>query len=277
MATFRMGTGSANTVKTAVRRFGSVAALVGALGACDGDAGTTPEGDTSGADVGVATGTSQVAKPAGVRFCTSGSDTKSAVTCVETAVSVDPVTPDAGCDPAQIIGLDGGLGYPWGGANVTGRSGAAKSFTCNGCPNGLPELQGRWRAHGFVEDSDEPDYRYPDAKTDLATVLFVDGNTFYAAEADARDGSSWQSRGFYFCGMKPESSGKHIYWADLDDNGAIVNWTRTDPILTSGSDNLLITYFNSLIDVSVTTSVSYGYCRIGSSRGGQVCNSPFLD
>lgn len=241
-----------------------------AVAGCDSD-GTTPSGD-SGGDTPAAVGTTQVRKPAGVSFCTSGTGTKSAVTCVETAVAVGPVTPDSACDPAQITTLAGGLGYPWGGATV-----GAKSFTCNGCPNGLPELQGRWRAHGFVDDSDEPDYRYPDAKTDLATVLFVDGNTFYAAEADARDGSSWQSRGFYFCGMKPESGGKHIYWADLDASGAIVNWTRTDPILSSGPDNLLIKFFNSATNLGDTTGFNYGYCRLDSSRGGQVCNSPFLD
>jgi hypothetical protein len=250
-----------------------LASLLG-FAACDSDSdgdGVSANPDVPG-DTTSAVGTTQVAKPAGVSFCTSGTATKSDVTCVETAVAVGPVTPDAACDAASIIRLEGGLGYPWGGATI-----GAKSFTCNGCPNGLPELQGRWRAHGFVPDTDDMDYRYPDAKTDLATVLFVDGNTFYAAEADARDGSSWQSRGFYFCGMKPESGGKHIYWADLDARGAIVNWTRTEPILSRGPDNLLIKYFNSATDLGDPTGFNYPYCRIGSSRDGQICNSPFLD
>ncbi len=260
----------AKTTDRTMRRLGA-AMVLSALAGCDDGGGTTPADTSPGGDV-AAVGTTQIARPAGISACGSGPSSRSDVTCVETNVSADPVTPNASCDPATIIALEGALTYPWGGAEV-----GAKSFTCNGCPNGLPELQGEFRAHGFVDDSDEPDYRYPDTKTDYATVLYVEGNTFYTATYDARAQRAGETRGFYFCSMKPENNAKHLYWADLDANGAITNWTRTDVVLTQGVDNLLLKFFNSATDLSDTTGFNYAYCRIGSSRGGQTCNSPFLD
>jgi hypothetical protein len=261
----------AKAFRKTAQRLGAAMAMAAVVGGCD-DSGTSTPDAPSGPGLSSQEGTSQISRPAGITNCGGGSDTRSDLTCVDTNVRVDAVTPNASCDPSSITFLDGALTYPWGGAKV-----GAKSFTCNGCPNGLPELQGDFRAHGFVEDSDEPDYRYPDTKTDYAVVLKVDGNTFYTATYDARDKKAGETRGFYFCSMKPENNAKHLYWIDLDDNGAIINETRTDVVLTSGVDNLLLKFFNSATDTTDPTGFNYAFCRIGSSRGGQICNSPFLN
>jgi hypothetical protein len=253
------------------RYFGAVLGVAALLMAC-GDDGGGPGPGTDTATGGDTANT--IPLPGGISYCDPGTATatKSGVTCVETNVQVEPVTPNASCFANDEIIEHTGLAYPWGGATIGGRT-----FTCNGCPNGLPILQGRFRVHGYLPDSDTVDYREPDPVTDLAWILFIDGNTFFTIEYDAqRQRTSW-SRGRYFCSMKAENGAKHLYWQDLEssNSASVGQWTRTDTILSSGGGkNLLIKFFNS-VNTSDASGIDFPFCKIGTTTDGQLCNDPF--
>ncbi len=253
-----------------VRRIGSVLAGLAVLATGCGDDNNSNTTTDTGGD------TSTWNPPPGLGACEpgSGTDTKSGLTCVETAVNVTPIEPNPACTQSDSVVTGDGLAYPWAGATIAGTN-----FTCNGCPNGLPELQGRFRVHGFKPDSDEVDYSQPDPATDYASILFVEGNTFYVATHDARENSTTWSRGYYFCSMKLENGAKHIYWNDLDssESASVGNWTRTDTILSQGGGkNLLIKFFGST-NTADARGIDFPYCKIGTSTDGQVCSDPFAN
>ncbi len=248
---------------------GALAASTLLFGACgdDGD-GPAPGTDVVGSDTG------SIATPPGIDYpkASEGTATKSGITGVETNVQVTAPTPNEACFIGDSVISSSGPAYPFGGATIAGTT-----FTCNGCPNGVPEMQGRYRVHGFAENSDSVDYSIPDPSVGRADVLFVDGNTFYYGTHNPVTQQSFQSKGYFFCSMKAENSGKHLYWNDLEasDPQAIGNWTRTDVVLSqSGGKNILLWYFDSP-STSDSGSVDVPYCRIGSTTDGQVCTDPF--
>lgn len=256
-----------------VRRFGSIVASVAGFAVISAGCGDDDNNVVPGTDTTII-GDTALTPPAGIVYpkASDGTATRSGITGVETNASVTEPTQNPACFSGDSVVDHNGLGYPWGGANL-----ADTSFTCNGCPNGLPVLQGRFRLHGFKPNSDEVDYSEPNPVTDYASVLFVDGNTFYVATHDAREGKSTWSSGYYFCSMKAENGAKHLYWQDLDSAKAenVGGWTRTDTILSQGSGNNLLIKFFDTVDTSNGGGLNYPYCRIGSSTDGQVCFDPF--
>lgn len=257
-----------------IRRFSAfvmVGATMFAAGCGDDDKGPiTPTDTTSGAD-----STPVVPKPTGFPYCTpaEATATRSGVTCVETNTGATPITQPANCTMGDTILTRNGLSYPWTGATV-----GNKTFSCNSCPNGHPDLQGRYRIHGWKEGSEQVDYSIPNPVTDQAWVLFVDGNTFYSAEHDAIRQRSSQSRGYYFCSMKVENGAKHLYFSDVENSNpeGIGNWSRTDSILSqNGGNNLLIRFFHNAADTTDKSGIDFPFCRIGSVTDGQTCTDPF--
>lgn len=209
-----------------------------------------------------------------------GSDTTassiSPCTGVETAVNVTTPTPNPSCDPNEIDrGPFGFVNYPWGGLSAGG-----KTWTCNKCPGGIRDFQGKWRAHGFTPDG-EIDYSLgSDAGPDDAEILFIDGNTFYNRIYDRQEGQTVELRGWFFCGQQPEQANEHLFWVVLD---AVPDGTwgytagtvfESDVILSWANDRKLITWFD---DLGASTSADIGYCQIGTSAGGQFCNDPFAE
>ena len=250
-----------------------------ALVACGEDIATTKTpgdtaNDTSPADVPDTTQPFDTALPDTQPVDTDPNDPNvSPLTGVNTNVQVTPVTPNPLCDPSQVDLGPHGATYPWGGLTVAG-----KRYTCNRCPTGLRDFQGRWRAHGW-DSAGDPDYALGmTAGPDDAETLFVDGNTFYSRIYDRQDDASVEVRGWFFCGQKPEQSDEHLFWVVLEASppgtfgfspGTIF---ETDVILSAFNDNKLITYLD---DIGAPTSVDIGYCRIDTTRAGQVCNDPF--
>lgn len=255
-----------------IRRFGALV-MVGlvsfAAGCGDGDPGPTTDTSTGGDTATV------IPKPQGITYCTpaEGSATRSAVTCIETAGAPAAIQQPGSCTAGDSMVSNDDLAYPWAGATV-----GTKTFSCNACPNGMPELQGRFRVHGFQPDADKVDYSAPNPVTDYAWVLFVDGNTFYSAENDVVQGMTTQSSGYYFCSMKSENSAKHLYFVDLNNSNPdrIGQWSRTDSILSqNGGNNLLIKFFNNAANTNDASGYDYPFCRIGSTSDGQTCQDPF--
>ncbi len=195
----------------------------------------------------------------------------SALTGVNTNVTVTEPTPNAGCAASEVDNGDHGASYPWGGLTAAGTS-----YTCNKCPSGLQDFQGMFRAHGFAADETTPDYdKGADASSDDAELLYIDGNTFYFKLYDKQTNTTDEARGWFFCSQKPENNGEHLFWVVTDgiqgapQDGDI---NRTDVILSQGADRKLISYFDELTG---QTNVQIGYCKIGTSSGGKTCNNPF--
>ncbi len=219
----------------------------------DADAAVTPDGDTAAETVNPGT---------------------SALTGVNTNVQVTTPTRNANCDNGEVDNGNNGAKYPWGGLNADG-----KDFTCNRCPTGIVDFQGEWRAHGFAADETTPDYtKGSDAGTGDAEILFIDGNTWYSHFHDQQEGKSVETRGWFLCTQQPEHPNEHIFWVTLQavpagnlgaNNGDI---NESDVILSSGTDKKLIAWYD---EVGGNTSAQIGYCKIGTSSGGQTCNNPF--
>lgn len=231
-----------------------------ALAACDSDSDSdttdTTGGDSSDtADTNVTPGTS-------------------AVTGVNTNVTVTTPTRNAGCDNTDVDNANHGAKYPWGGATINGTT-----YTCDRCPNGLADFQGKWRAHGFAADGETPDYsKGGDATTDDAEVLFIDGNTWYSQLHDQQEGKSVETRGWFFCSQKPEHPNEHLFWYTIEAKpegqlGATSGeYNESDVILSQGGDKKLIAWYDT---VGGASSASIGYCKIGTVSNGQTCNNPF--
>lgn len=203
----------------------------------------------------------------------TASSNVSPCTGVNVAVTVTTPTPNPSCDPRRVEPGPFGYVYPWGGATLQG-----KNYTCNKCPGGLRDFQGKWRAHGFTEGGD-PDYSLgAEAGPDDAELLFIDGNTFYSRIYDRQTDVTVELRGWFFCGQQPEQPNEHLYWFVLEANPA-GTWGydagtvfESDVILSWGNDRKLIIWFDEL---GASTSADIGYCQIGTTAGGQFCNDPF--
>lgn len=233
------------------------------------DATTTTTADTSG-DTNVTPGTS-------------------AVTGVNTNVTPVPTNPNPtneGCDSSTAASNTTGAKYPWGGLTVEGTA-----YTCNGCPFGKAEAQGMYRLHGFADADGDPcdpedagceaDYSTPDPVTDLAEILYFDGNTWYSKYKDvkAEGGSKTvETRGYYFCSMKPENSNAHTFWFTLDAEpegtlGANTGDVKRSDVILGTNANLLIFWFDGLTGA---TGQQYKYCKFGEvDTYGNTCGNPF--
>lgn len=232
------------------------------LAACDSDDGngTTPDAtDTTAGETGADT-------------VTPGT---SALTGVNTNVTVTTPTRNPGCDNSEVDNGSNGIKYPWGGLTVDG-----VSFTCNKCPTGLADFQGKWRAHGFKdEEQSDPDYsKGADADNDDAEVLYIDGNTWYSHLHDHQEMKSVETRGWFLCTQQPEQPNERLFWVTLQAspegalgaNAGDIN--KSDVILSSGSDRKLIFWYDT---TAGETNYPIGYCKIGTAAGGQTCNDPF--
>lgn len=249
-----------------MKRFVSLIAVpILAFGACGDDSSDSSGGDTT-----------TTGQPDGT---TGGPETTppgtSDLTGVSTNVSVTTPTPAAGCDQSEVDNGNNGAKYPWGGLTAGGTN-----YTCNKCPTGLADFQGMWRAHGFSDaDDTTPDFaKGGDASTGDAEILFIDGNTWMDQFHDQQSGQTVLTRGWFFCSQQPEHPNEHLFWVSteadpagtLGANAGDIN--ESDVILSQGANLKLIFWYN---DVGGTTGVQIGYCKIGSSSGGQTCNNPY--
>lgn len=231
-----------------------------ALSACgdDGDNGgtdtTTPDGTADGETTNTP-GTSQL-------------------TGVNTNVTVTTPERNANCDDSEVDNGSHGAKYPWGGLTAD-----EETYTCNKCPAGLADFQGMWRAHGFGADEVTPDYsKGGDADNDNAEILYIDGNTWYSKFHVHSEGQTVETRGWFVCTQQPEHPNEHLFWVTvqatpegtLGANSGDIN--ESDVILSSGTDKKLIAWYD---DVGGNTSAQIGYCKIGTTSGGQTCNNPF--
>ncbi len=241
--------------------------------ACNDDGGTTTtdatdattQGDTASEVVATTTdtGPTDTVTPTGT----------SALTGVKWDVpGITAPTPNAACATAgtQVL-TSTGVTYPWGGLTAGGTT-----YTCNGCPQGHPDMQGRWRVHGFEEtDLNNVDYSfYSDSTKDRAVDMFVDGNTFMFTENDETALQTVTvSRGWYFCSMKPENGAQHLFWTNLDAQGVNSDTYETDVVLAQGGNNVAWFFFHEL---GGDKGIWYAFCRIGSTANGTTCNDPFV-
>lgn len=198
----------------------------------------------------------------------------SALTGVNTNVTVTTPTPNASCNAGAVDTGTHGAKYPWGGLTA-----GDKNYTCNKCPGGLQDFQGSFRAHGYAADETTPDYdKGNSAATGDAEILFIDGNTWYSKFYDKQSNTTQETRGYFVCTQQPEHPNEHLFWVVtevVDDGGSGLeagDILRTDVILSQGSDRKLIYWFDDLVG---QTYVQIGYCKIGTAAEGKTCNNPF--
>lgn len=234
---------------------------LGSHAACsDSDSGSDSGTDTTGpAETTAPTETTTGGEEA------TPSGTTSALTGVDTGVTVTAPTPNPACSRDQVDRGDHGASYPWGGLTAGGTT-----YTCNKCPTGLSTFQGMWRAHGFADDGLTPDFSKGASASDDAEILFIDGNTWYSRMHDQQSGRTVESRGWFFCSQKPEHPNEHLFWVTVEPNAGRAS--ESDVILSQGDDLRLIFWYD---EVGGGTGISIGYCKIGSQAGGVSCNNPF--
>jgi hypothetical protein len=234
-----------------------------ALAACgDDDTGGTTDATTQSDGTGSPDG--EVNTPVGT----------SALTGVNTNVSVNTPTANPSCPANEVDNGSKGIKYPWGGLTADG-----KNYTCNKCPTGLADFQGMWRSHGFGADEATPDYsKGGDADIDDAEIFYIDGNTWYSMFRDLQTNQTLETRGWFVCTQQPEHPNEHLFWVTLEaipagtfgaNAGSI---DESDVILSQGSDKKLIFWYDS---VGGNTGIQIGYCKIGTTSNGQTCNNPF--
>lgn len=195
----------------------------------------------------------------------------SALTGVNTNVTVTTPTPNASCNAGAVDTGTHGAKYPWGGLTA-----GSSNFTCNKCPGGIDSLQGRWRAHGWQEDKITPDYEIG-SQSNEGEILYIDGNTWYSHWVKP-DGTEFEVRGWYMCSQQPEHPNEHLFWVSLEavPSSALGNEVksiyRSNVKLDAGINNMLFEWFNELTGSGLYQT---GYCKIGTERGGVTCNNPF--
>ncbi len=226
-----------------------------AVAACGDDGGTDNPDVTSPSET---TETTQETSTPGV----------SPLTGVNTAVSgITEPERNAGCDDNKVLSASGAK-YPWGGATINGTT-----YTCNGCPNGHPDIQGTFRGFGFEPDEETSDYsKGADASSDDADLLVVDGNTWYSEIFDIQTGTTQIARGWYFCSQKPEHPNEHVFWTTTAGDEGPGSVSRSNVVLAQGNNQILMEWFYELTGQQYT---QIAYCRVGSTLGDQVCNNPF--
>lgn len=275
-----------------VRLF-TVALGVGVM-ALVGCGDSSSSSDTAGGDTGGTTDTA--ADTGGTPTDTGGTgQCGDPIPAQNTNVSVAPNI-GSGSDVAQLTGVDrsgetcteptrsptctgpsyqatNAFAYPW-----CGSSNGSDTYTCNGCPDGHPLLQGRFRAMGFCDAmAGDPDVDTP-VPSDFAELLFIEGNTWYARIKNGSNNSDYEARGWYFCSEQPENSNAHLFWVttevitDTSGTAQVGDTIRTDVPLDAG-DGPLLFYFNELMGSDA--GVNATYCKIGETVNGEECYDPF--
>lgn len=203
----------------------------------------------------------------------------------------DSAAPDVQSDPdvpADVQGVernpacgeydDGVYGkkIPWQGFEYEG-----KTYTCNTCRGGAPNIVGTWRFVDFdTEDPDTP------LTGDYKETLTFDGNTWTQHSSGIDSGSFVDATisGWYFCGIAPEvnNSAKIFITESVTPEGAF-GWDSG--IVFSA---LTLKQGNDKLDFSFWTGLNTGnhydalYCRVGAviktlNGTEKFCPDPFSE
>ena len=252
------------------------------LAACgdDGGNGTTTTDTVGGGSDSDTTGGSEGCEPAIPAKNNNTSVAPAAVAgnaSTVTGVSSANVTgtepPRAGaCTGTPSYPATGAYTYPWRGLTVN-----EQSFTCNNCPDGVPALQGRWRALGHCSGAtDAVDVDLPNP-SEYAELLFVDGNSWYAKITNS-DGT-YEARGWYMCADTGELLPARYFWVttevlqDTGNTGAHVGEIfKTDVSGNGGVVNNLF-FYDSL--AAGSGGIYQAYCKIGDEVGQEACYDPY--
>ncbi|TNF30734.1 MAG: hypothetical protein EP329_13415 [Deltaproteobacteria bacterium] len=225
------------------------------VAACGDDGGGTTTDTTNGTDT-VTTDTNTNANTSSVTGVSS-----EGVTCTEP-------TPAAGCTGANSDASNVGFEYPW-----CGLTAGSTTYTCQGCPMGRLNFQGKYRA---VKDglASPPVLDFDNYKE----TLFIDGNTFSIHIVDDSGGVT-TGKGWFMCAEKPEQLNEHTYWMFTEASSPDGAWTagtvlESDHIIVQGTDQAVISWYDS---VGAQTYVDLEYCRIGSQLSGVECTDPFAN
>lgn len=190
------------------------------------------------------------------------------------------VTDDAGGSQADIQAPtrnpkcdkydDGVYGkkLPWQGFSAKG-----KTFTCNACRGGYPNLVGTWRLIEFGKD----DPTLP-LKDGYKETLTFDGNTFvmHMAGKDLGKDVDATATGWYFCADAAELANKrNIFVFDKVVPEGAFGWPSghiiSAEILTKG--NAIAFGFADTWDGKLPGY--FEYCKVGTDLNGKPCADPF--
>lgn len=170
------------------------------------------------------------------------------------------ITPDPSCGPVIPNQNTKGASVPWTGFNYEG-----ETYTCNACPAGLKDQEGRWRhIDGKTGDPDIPlDDNYRE-RLELA------GNT-WNFKSDGIDSLTERSEsqtvsGWYFCGDPSEiPSLRKVFVATSVSNSGAFGWQEgiviSADLMMDGPTGLL---FNWRDGIGPGQGIQDIYCRIGS-------------
>lgn len=228
------------------------------IAAC-GDSGSSST-DTTGGDT--STGTDTIAD-------TTTTPGTSAITGVSTdGVSCTEPTFAQGCTGAGPNAATSGFSYPWCGLDT-----GVDDYTCQGCPNGIINFQGTYRA---IKDgtASPPELDFEDYKETVA----IDGNTFALKILDD-NGDLSEAKGWILCTETPENNAREIFWVQVDGHSPSGSWKagaieRTANVIVTGTDAAVIYWYD---DLTGEANVSQEYCRIGGTIGGVDCTDPFAN
>jgi hypothetical protein len=240
--------------------------------ACTGEKTVTQTPvDTGTTDADVADTGSEVASDAATDTSADTADQGPDATETETSAPQDATA-------AVVCGKfdDGTYGKkkPW--TSFTGpTSKGSKSFTCNVCRGGYPNMQGTWRLI---------DFKTEDPTQDKKEALTFDGNTFASHYRETTAGKTVETKasGWYFCADPAEmTTGDTVFVVDAVDPPtaltevfgpvfrASVKTDASDPVtppsialgLSAGLDGKFVGEFV--------------YCRVGATWKGKPCADPF--
>ncbi|MCB9734894.1 MAG: hypothetical protein H6745_20090 [Deltaproteobacteria bacterium] len=252
------------------------------LAACgdDGGNGTTTTDTVGGGSDSDTTGGSEGCEPAIPAKNNNTSVAPAAVAgnaSTVTGVSSANVTgtepPRAGaCTGTPSYPATGAYTYPWRGLTVN-----EQSFTCNNCPDGVPALQGRWRALGHCSGATDA------VDVDLPEPVGVRGAAFRRRQQLVREdhelgrhvrgarlvhvrghGELLPARYFWVTTEVLQDTGNtgahvgEIFKTDVSGNGGVVN-------------NLF--FYDSL--AAGSGGIYQAYCKIGDEVGQEACYDPY--
>lgn len=163
--------------------------------------------------------------------------------------------------------IHGSQHVEWNGYETEGTT-----YTCNSCPGGVQDLQGRWR----LVDFDTGDPEVPLAGGDRE-VLEFNGNTWKQTldDDDPQYGRvTGITQGWYFCGVKPEVNAElKVFIVSAADPPGVFgfdvggHWAG-QPLFAQTAKTMALQFHQSV------TSESLGYftyCRIGTTIGVEDC------
>ncbi len=231
----------------------AVIILATACGTFSSPGGSTPTTDTAAGDAaGDSVATDTVAK----------ADTATA----GDAAKVDTPTRNPKCDKFD----DGTYGkkVPWKGFTHKGRT-----YTCNACRGGYPNLIGSWRL---------VDFKTEDPSVDLGgdkERLTFDGNVFEMRMYGDDQGKKVDvtATGWFFCADGVElTNQRSIFIFDKVVPEGGMGWNSghvTSAELLVQGTNQLAFGFNDDFDAKLPGH--FVYCRVGSMIKGKPCDNPF--